>query len=470
MYPDLRAFVDAVDRRGDLHRLEGADWDLEIGAITEIVASREAGPALLFDDVTGYPADHRLLANPFGTVERTKMALNREGAGSAIEVLDDWRREFADYEPLEPEPVDPDAAPVREHVRTGEGVDVTAFPVPRWHAHDGGRYVGTGCTVVTEDPETGWVNLGVYRSYVIDERTVSCLFIPGKDGRIIMQKYHDRGEACPVAMALGTDPHTWMAATLTATRGEGEYGIAGWMRESAVPVVESEYTGLPVPSTAEVVLEGRIPPLTERSCTDGPFGEWPGYATPPSDDVPVMEVEAITHRPDPILLGQPPLKPPAKYYEIPIRTAGGVWNQLERAGLDGITGVWVHVFERPMFLTIAVAQQYPGHAKQVATAATAVPNGVYGGRYVVVLDDDVDVTDTREVLWALCTRCDVEDVDVVRDLYTSPLDPVAEGSTSSRMVMNACRPYGDDDAFPPVNRASEELRERVTERWNLDEL
>lgn len=472
MYADLRAFIGAVDDADDLLRLDGADWHLEIGAITEVVAERDAGPALLFDDVAGYPQGYRILTNPFGSVTRTKMALNREGVDGALDVLDAWRRDFTGYSPIAPRTVETSEAPARENVNTGDDVDVTAFPVPKWHEHDGGRYIGTGCTVITEDPETGWVNLGVYRSYIIDESAVSMLFIPGKDGRIIMQKYHERGEACPVAMVLGTDPHTWIASTLTANRQEGEYGIAGWIRDEPVPVVESEFTGLPVPANAEVVLEGCIPPLEERSCVDGPFGEWPGYATDPSEDVPVMEVDVVSHRDDPVLLGQPPLRPPAKYYEIPIRTAGGVWNQLEGAGLAGITGVWVHVFERPMFMTISVNQQYPGHAKQVATAAVSMPNGVYGGRYVVVVDDDVDITDTKEVLWALCSRCDVEDIDIVRDLYTSPLDPVtgAGESTSSRMVMNACRPYGERESFPPVNRASDELRESVIADWDLGDL
>lgn len=472
MLRDLRDFVDAVEESGELARFDGVDWDLELGAITEVIAEREAGPALLFDDIVDYPSGFRVLTNAFGTADRTKLGLNVPASLDPLGVVDHWRTQSDDYEGVPPTTVDSAEAPIREHVNTGSDVDVTKFPAPKWHEHDGGRYIGTGCTVVTEHPDTGWVNLGVYRSVVLDEQSVSVLFIPGKDGRVIMEAHHERGEACPVAMVLGLDPHTWLASSMTESRGESEYDLAGWMRGEGVPVVESDFTGLPVPATGELVLEGHIPPLTERSCTDGPFGEWPGYATPPSENQPVLEVEAATHREDPIILGVPPLKPPANYYEIPIRTAGGVWNQLENAGLSGITGVWSHVFERPMFLAISIEQQYPGHAKQVATAAATVPNGVYGGRYVIVVDDDVDVTDTEDVLWALCTRCDVEEIDVLRDLYTSPLDPVSgEGeSTSSRMVMNACRPYDDRESFPRVNRADDDLRERVREEWNLDDL
>lgn len=468
---DLRAFVDRIGDAGELAELRGVDWDLELGGITEIIAERDAGPALLFDDIVGYPEGFRVLTNPFGSVERTKLAINADPSRSPLSVIDWWRSEFQNHDPVLPTEVASEDAPIRANVVTGDDVDVTTFPAPKWHPPDGGRYIGTGCMVVSRDPDTGWVNLGVYRSVVLDERSVSVLFIPGKDGQIIMKKYHDRGDPCPVAMVLGVDPHTWMASTLTAGRQQSEYGIAGWIRGEPIPVIESEYTGLPIPATGEIVLEGTIPPLEERSCVDGPFGEWPGYSTEPSPETPVLEVEATTHRDDPILLGVPPLKPPGKYYELPIRTAGGVWNQLESGGMSGITGVWTHVFERPMFLVISVDQQYPGHAKQVATMATTVPNGAYGGRYVVVVDDDVDVTNLEDVLWALCTRCDVETIDVVRDIYTSPLDPVigAGESRSSRMVMDATRPYGSDE-FPAVNRFDDDYRQKLRDEWNLDEL
>ena len=467
---DLREFIEQARTLDELEEFHGAHWKHELGAITESVAERNPNPALLFDGVPGYESGFRVLTNPFGSVARTKLALNAGVDLDPLGVIDEWRSGITDYESVEPVVVDSDGAPIRENILTGDAADPAVVPAPKWHEHDGGRYIGTGCTVITRDPDTGWINLGVYRSVILDDRSVSVLVLPGKDGEVIMQKYHERGESCPVAMVLGLDPHTWIASTLTAKRQEGEYGIAGWIRGEPVEIIESEYTELPIPATAEIVLEGEIPPLHERSCSDGPFGEWPGYATAPSTNVPVLEVEVITHRDAPVLLGQPPLKPPAAYYEIPIRTAGGVWNQLENAGFSGISGIWSHVFERPMFLSVAVDQEYPGHAKQVATAAATVPNGAYGGRYVVVVDDDVDITNTADVLWALCTRCDVEDIDVVRDIYTSPLDPVLdEGErTSSRMVMDATRPYGREDEFPPVNRFDEEYAAEIREKWDLE--
>lgn len=471
---DLREFIEDVRGASELETVSGADWDLEIGGITEIVAQKGGGlggPALLFDDIEDYPEGYRVLSNSFGSIERTRIALNMPEEYGPLDIVDSWRKEFSSYEALDPVEVGEDA-PVLENVDTGGDIDVTKFPTPRWHEQDGGRYIGTGCTVVTRDPETGWVNLGVYRSMILDESTISLWVAPGKDARVAMEKYHERGENCPVALIAGLDPHTWIASMSTARRQESEYGIAGWIRGEAIPTAEAPVTGLPVPADAEIVVEGEIPPVDERNCVDGPFGEWPGYATPAHDTTPLIEVTGVAHRDDPIILGQPPLKPPAVYtVGIPIRTAGGVWNQLDDAGISGITGVWSHVIERPQFLVVAVDQGYAGHAKQAGVAACTMPNGIYGGRYVVVVDDDVDVTNIEDVIWAMCTRCAAEDIQIVDGLYTSPLDPMStsrSAPTTSRAVIDATRPYGEE--FPEVNRFSEEYRDELVDKWSLDDL
>ncbi|WP_416841494.1 UbiD family decarboxylase [Haloferax sp. DFSO52] len=470
---DLRDFIADIDGVAELAHIEGADWDKEIGGITELVAEKGGGlggPALLFDDIEGYPAGFRILSNSFGSIERTRIALNMSSDLGPIDIVDAWRKEFSSYEALEPEHVSGDA-PVLENIDTGDEIDVTKFPVPQWHEHDGGRYIGTGCTIVTKDPDTGWVNLGVYRSMILDEETISLWVAPGKDARVTMEKYHERGENCPVAFIAGLDPHTWIASMSTARRQESEYDIAGWIRGEPIPVTDGPETGLPIPADAEIVIEGEIPPVDERSCVDGPFGEWPGYSTPAHDETPLIEVKSVLYRDDPILLGQPPLKPPAIYtVGIPIRTAGGVWNQLDDAGISGVTGVWSHVIERPQFLVVSVDQDYAGHAKQVGIAAATMPNGIYGGRYVVVVDDDIDITSLEDVIWAMSTRCKADDIEILDGLYTSPLDPILEDRSdnrSSRAIIDATMPYKGE--FPRVNRFSDEYREELVEKWNLDE-
>ena len=152
----------------------------------------------------------------------------------------------------------------------------------------------------------------------------------------------------------------------------------------------------------------------------------------------------------------PPLRPPSIYtLGVPVRTAGGVWNQLEKAGVPNVTGVWTHVIERPMFLVVSIEQEYAGHSKQAGLAATSTPNGSYGGRYVVVDDHDVDVTNLEEVSWAICTRC--------------PADPVIddrEHPTSGRVIIDATRPYGEE--FPDAIHFDDEYRSEMAEKWDLD--
>jgi 4-hydroxy-3-polyprenylbenzoate decarboxylase len=149
--------------------------------------------------------------------------------------------------------------------------------------------------------------------------------------------------------------------------------------------------------------------------------------------------------------------------------AGMIWDEVERAGLSGVKGVWVH---EPgcarMFNVIAIKQAYAGHAKQAALLAASCQSGSYLGRFVVVVDDDVDPTNLDEVIWAMCTRCDpAEDIDIVRRAWSGPLDPrLPKGTTwSSRGLIDACRPYEMLGEFPPVVKASPKLREQVLRKF-----
>jgi 4-hydroxy-3-polyprenylbenzoate decarboxylase len=226
-----------------------------------------------------------------------------------------------------------------------------------------------------------------------------------------------------------------------------------------------------VPATAEIVIEGEIPPNELRS--EGPFGEWTGYYASNERDEPVIHVHSIIHRDDPIVLGCLPGKPPNDntYFRSPLRAAL-IWDELERAGVPGIKGVWSHeAGGGRMFNVVSIQQLYPGHAKQVGLATASCHAGAYANRFVVVVDDDIDPTDTNQVLWALCTRTDViEDVDVVKRQWSTPLDPMAyagEGPRyfNNRMIIDACRPYDRLSTFPAVARVSEDEARDVRARW-----
>ncbi|MBI4317977.1 MAG: UbiD family decarboxylase [Chloroflexi bacterium] len=474
-YDDLREFIQACDEIGELRKIDGADWNLEIGAITELI-SEKRGPALLFDDVPGYAKGYRVFSNGVITIQRSALALGFPMELGGTELLKLWRQKCKEYRPVPPEEVGD--GPILENVITGDDVDLFKFPVPKWHERDGGRYIGTMCAVITKDPEEGWVNLGTYRTMCYgDGKATSVLANHGKHGRIMIDKYHARGQSAPVAVIVGPDPMVWAASMTSMPWGMGEYEFVGSFMGAPVKVVKGPHTGLPISANAEIAYEGEIPPLSVEAGDEGPFGEWGGYYSATfKKSWFVVKVKSVLHRNDPILGGSPPVRPPADNdFALPFKIAGAVWDQLEGCGMSGIKGVWQLAMEGgPSILVVSIKQQYAGHAKQVGLAATACRAGCYGGKLTIVVDDDIDITDTEQVLWALGTRTNVDNVDIVRGLWTSPIDPSTPAEVresgypiNSRLVIDACRPYATFKHFPPVNVFDEEYRAKIREKWNI---
>src|SRR5262245_20292974 len=202
-----------------------------------------------------------------------------------------------------------------------------------------------------------------------------------------------------------------------------EYDYAGGHRGEPYDVVVSELHGLPMPAHAEIVLEGEM--IENVKAKEGPFGEFTGYYASSPSEQPVVEVKRVYYRNDPILGIASPMRPPSDFsFSKCVMKAGMIWDEVERAGLSGVTGVWVHEFGGArMFNVIAIKQAYPGHATQAGLLAAGCQSASYLGRFVVVVDDDVDPTDLFDVMWAMCTRCDpAVDIDFVRRAWSGPLD------------------------------------------------
>jgi 4-hydroxy-3-polyprenylbenzoate decarboxylase len=356
-----------------------------------------------------------------------------------------------------------------------EEVNILKFPTPKWHEKDGGRYIGTGVVTITKDPEEGWINCGTYRVMIQDEKTLAFYSSVGKHAVIAREKYWGKGENCPVVMCFGQDMLLFAMSTMQLPWGMSELEAAGYIKNKPIEVIRGPLTGLPIPATAEIVIEGFSPPPAVDSRPEGPFGEWTGYYASGSRNEPIVHLKAIYHRNDPILHGQPPVKPPANtWYPIPLHTAVTLWNRLEVAGMPGIKGVYVHGPGNRIIAVVSIKQSYLGHAKQVGTlASTMLSGGACSGRYIIVVDEDIDPADWESVMWALTTRCNPEDsIDLVRGFLTSPLDPMLPPEkrekrdfTTAKVIINACRPYHWMKDFPPVNRASDELRRKILDRW-----
>lgn len=468
-YEDLRDLIDHFERMGELARVAGADWNLEVGAVSETVAARAPGraPALLFDDIPGYPKGFRILSGAANALRRLAVVLGLPEPRDERDLVESYRARMREgFQPIPPREVA--SGPVLENVQRGDAIDVLKFPAPFVHEHDGGRYIGTDDLVVMRDPDSGWINTATYRAMVHDEKTVAVWMSPGKHGRFIRDKYFDRGAPCPVLICCGQDPLLFITAHQEIDIEVDEMAYAGGLRGRPVDVVLSEVHALPMPAHAELVIEGVMMPGETRE--EGPFGEFMGYYASNASAQPVVRVERVYHRDDPILTLAIPSRPPENFtFARATVKSAMIWEEVEKAGLPGVAGVWCHeAGAGRLFNVIAIRQMYPGHASQAAMLAANCHAGNYAGRWVVVVDDDIDPSNMFDVIWAMATRCDPpEDVQFIKRAWSTPLDPLLREPPfhNNRAIVDACRPYGWKDEFPRVAEASPALKERVRARW-----
>ncbi|MFQ6078252.1 MAG: UbiD family decarboxylase [Thermodesulfobacteriota bacterium] len=469
MMLDLRSFLDRAKEDGDLLELRGVDWDVELGTLSELLVEK-GGPTLLFDKFKGYPEGYRVATNLYTTVRRFSIAIGMPPDTDKMEIIKRWRA--TDFKPIKP--VDVKTGPVMGNVHVGDDVNLYQFPVPRYHERDGGRYIGTGVVVIMRDPDAGYVNVGVQRVMIHDEKTVGLYISPGKHNAIIRKKYWSKGKSCPVVMDFGPPPILWLSAASHVSWGVSEFDWAGYLANEPQEVISGEITGLPIPAHSEIAIEGEYLPPEVETRTEGPFGEWTGYYGGAERDEPVVRVKAVYHRNKPILAGAPPIKPPNYAFAVPVRTTPLLWNALEKAGVGGIKGVWNHeAGGGRMIVIISLEQSHGGHAMQAGLAVIGSHAGGYMSKLVIVVDEDIDPTDLNEVLWAVVTRANFEEsVSIIKGCWGTRLDPALPPEkrergdlTHSAMIINACRPFYWKDHFPPVNEASDELRAKVSKKW-----
>jgi len=470
---DLRAWLDEVEALGELRHVPGADWSLELGAISELNVKKDAAPALLFDEIQGYPKGFRVLtcstASPARLssilrlgVEKAHHALVRKLRGKPAQ----WQAAAPKYDAVHVQ-----TGPALENVRSGEAVDLFAFPSPLWHEKDGGRYIGTGCSVVTKDLDSDWVNVGTYRVMIHDRDHVGLDMVPGKHGAIQYDKYMKAGKPFPVVIAVGADPLGYLISGVEVPFGMCEYNYIGAILGEPVAVVQGEVTGLPFPAASEIVLEGWAHPGDER--IEGPFGEFHGYYPGNAAPAPAVEIVRVYYRNDPIMVGSPPAKPPNDYsYSKAVMRSALLFDALTAAGVPDVQAVWAHeIGGARMFNVVSIKQRYAGHAKQAGHILNQCGVGAYMSRYSVVVDEDIDPSNLQEVMWAVATRTDPEiDIDIIKRGMGSKNDPMSiaypyKAPFSSKAIIDACRPFEFLKEFPEVAEASKELQEKIRAKW-----
>jgi 4-hydroxy-3-polyprenylbenzoate decarboxylase len=472
MFEDLRSFIEACRASDDVRDVTGVSWDLEMGALIEASAELlPRPPLLLFDEIPGYPKGFRVASLLFAHYRRLALALNLPGELTKLEATRLAARRITGAPTIPP--VEVETGPIFDNVKEGGAVDLWSFPSPRFHPGDGGRYIGTGDALLMRDADSGWINVGTYRVQVHEANLLGLWIAHGQQGRRICERYWENDRSCPVVAVFGADPITILAARSRLPFGHSELDFAGGLRGQPLEVVTGPVTGLPIPAQAEIAVEGWIPPPREEARDEGPFGEWTGYYSGGTIGTgqaqPVIRVEAVYHRHDPILVDASPMWFGAPFDDLRI-DAGLLWDQLEAAGVPDVVGVYRFT---PQLTVVAIRQRYAGHARQAGLAAVSAAAASVDARYVVVVDEDIDPTNLAEVTWAMNTRVDPDtDIEIVRAFPGSALDPrldpakrKAQDYTNSRAIFYAVKPYAWRDRFPKVSRCDPELRRVMVERF-----
>ncbi len=399
VFDDVRSFCEALEKTGDLVKVkEEVDWDLEMGAITRRLCETR-GPAVLFENVKDYP-DWRVLGIPVAHERRLAVAMGLSPDTHLRDLMEEYEKRAEN----KIAPVIVDSGPCQENVIMGDDVNLFDLPAPMIHDGDGGRYISTWHAVVAKDPDTGFVNWGMYRQMIHTRNLMGGLCLPFSDqGRIYYQKYVPKGKPMPFATVIGMDPLSSVSAMVPVPADVTEAEFAGALRGRPVELVKCKTVDLEVPANAEVVIEGEML-LPDKFLDEGPFGEYTGYRTSPRAPRPVYKVNCITFRNNPIFtmsnMGYP-VDDSAAIMQITF--AIEVKKLLKSQGFP-VVDVWAPPFGITYAFVISVRRAYTDIAHQIGNLVFGHKLSGPWASIVIVVDDDVDVFNMDEVFHAFSTR------------------------------------------------------------------
>lgn len=468
LFDDNRQFIAALDKTGDVvHIRKEVDWDMQVGAIIRRTHELQA-PAPLFENIKDYPG-YRIFGGPLATYKRVAISWGMSADSSIRDVHEEFERRIQKLIP----PVIVKDGPCKENKLFGDDIDLFRFPVPYVHEGDGGRYIGAWHMDIVKDPESNWVNWGMYRVMVHNKRHVGVLWHMGNDGgKIFYRNYVPKKKPMPVAIAIGADPICSLVAASTFGVGRTEAEYAGALRGKPVELVKCETNDLYVPATAEIILEGEV--LPNVLIPEGPFGEYSGYRTP-GGMIEVTRLKAITFRKDPILtISNPgiPIDDSAVAYLFP--QAITLKGMLKRHGIP-VTDVYVPPEGSGFVAIVGVKATEPNLLAKIKELMHPT-RGL--APKVIIVEDDVDVFNLDQVLHALATK-----FHPVRGLmkselgYTNPLTPYLtpeerRGESKARGVLfDATWPaeWSRDTDVPPRVSFEEmypkELKNKIVKGW-----
>jgi 4-hydroxy-3-polyprenylbenzoate decarboxylase len=434
-YSDLRDFLAQLEARGELKRIAHAiDPRLEMTEICDRTL-RAKGPALLFENPKGHSIP--VLCNLFGTPERVALGMGAE----SVEALRDIGKLLAFLKEPEPPKGFKDlweklptfkqvlnmptkvvkSAPCQEVVIDADDVDLARFPIQTCWPGDAGPLITWGLTV-TRGPYKDRQNLGIYRQQVIARNKVIMRWLAHRGGALDFRDWQEKhpGENFAVAVALGADPATILGAVTPVPDTLSEYGFAGLLRGAKTEVVKCLTSDLQVPASAEIILEGHIAP--GEMAEEGPFGDHTGYYNE-VERFPVFTITRITHRQSPIYhstyTGRPPDEPAVLGLAL-----NEVFVPLLQKQFPEITDFYLPPEGCSYRVAcVSMKKQYPGHAKRVMFGVWSFLRQFMYTKFVIVTDDDVNVRDWQDVIWAITTRMDpARDCTIIENTPIDYLD------------------------------------------------
>lgn len=464
-YADLREYVDALEERGKLKRVKKeVDKDWELAAVCRQLFKKippQKRPALIFENVKG--SSIAVVAGVLGA-SREVYAIGLQ-TDSVEGINRKW--DHALGHPIPPRMVK--EAPCKENILHGKDVDITKLPVPIWTVGEDPGPFFTSPYVITKDPETGVRNVGTYRMEVKGPNKTGFLIGKHQDASWHLRKNNAQNKPTPVAVVIGADPSIGYVSVSKMSEALDEFAVAGGLRGAPVDLVACETVPLEVPATAEIVLEGEIPPNALEH--EGPFGEYTGYMGPAGNE-PFFNIKCMTFRNRPLYQAFISQMPPSE--SSCIRGVGREWPlfkhlkdtlhipikdlRLKEAGGSGA------------YLVISLKKQFEGQVNQLMYGAWSLRTGF--GKITVVVDDDVDVWDDFAVDWALCWHVRPDrDIHIETNVQAVGLDPSQAPASvpqhhptryiGSRVAIDATRKH----EYPGLSLPPKEHLDLVASRW-----
>jgi UbiD family decarboxylase len=441
----LRAFLEQVEANDPQELLrvrEPVHLDYDTSAFVMEMEREGRSPVVWFERVgsSRFP----VVTNVFGSRRRYALALGVPDR----QLVEEW----ASRNDRTLEPVLRSSGPIHDEVRTGNEVDLAYLPIMRHFTEDAGPYI-TNAIVVAKDPETGVRNASFHRMQVKGANRIGTSLHSRRHLWNYVQRAEERGQDVPVAIVIGAHPLFTFGGLWKGPIGTDEYAVIGGLRGAPLEIVAGATVPVEAPIDAEIVLEGRI--LCKTREPEGPFAEFTGYASARSTEH-VIEISAITHRRDALYQDIVPGISDEHTGLLAVPSEARLLRTLRQHFPNATAVSYPKSGTCRLHAYIALRNPAPGQARNAAAVALGDDLSL---KLVVVVDDDVDVLDDRDVLWAMATRMQADsDIDVIRNAMGAILDPSNHAGMTAKMIIDATRPGGD---FPPRHTLPPDAVERA---------